>query len=313
MNILITGGAGFIGSHVVDVFRGAGHTVAIVDDLSTGRIERVPKEVTVYKGSITDFDFLDTVMAEFKPEIVDHHAAQVSVVVSTREPLDDLNRNIGGTVTVFKAAQKAGVRKMIYATSGGAMYGNPKEAPCTEESEANPVSPYGLSKLTAERYLWILANLAKLNNEPCPVLTVLRYANVYGPRQDPHGEAGVCAIFTERMLAGQPVTIFGDGTQLRDYVYVGDVAAANLAALTKGDNDYFNVGTGVGVSTEEVYQTIKAATGYTLEAERKALRPGEVQAIVVSPAKAKQGLNWEPAVQFKEGIKLTVQSLQSTN
>lgn len=301
MRILVTGGAGFIGSHVVDAYIAAGHSVGILDNFSTGKKTNVPKGVEIFEGSITDSAFVNQTLKKFEPTVVNHQAAQVSVVVSTREPLRDAELNILGTINLLSAAsQTASVRKFIYASSGGAMYGNPSELPCDESTLAQPVSPYGLSKHTAERYVWLLGRTGSFT------ATVLRYSNVYGPRQDPHGEAGVVAIFSPRMLKKQSVTIFGDGTQVRDYVYVADVAQANLEVLATGDGQAFNISTGRATSTNEVFTALQLATNYPNDAVHGVARSGEVQAIFLSPHKAAKELGWQPRVNFKEGIAKTL-------
>jgi UDP-glucose 4-epimerase len=308
MKILVTGGAGFIGSHVVDAYRAAGHTVAVLDDLSGGKKEHVPEGVPLFPVSITNRPAVERVFADFQPDVLNHHAAQVSVVYSVGSPTEDAERNILGTITLLQAAMAAPtVQKVIYASSGGAMYGNPQVLPCTEDAAAEPLSPYGLSKWTAERYVWLYDALAKQKDRSPYASTVLRYGNVYGPRQDPHGEAGVCAIFTDRMLAGEPVTIFGDGTHVRDYIFVEDVALANVAALDKGAGEAYNIATGQGTTTGEVFETLRTAIGYDLEPERRPARPGEVQEIVLSPEKAARELGWQAACAFPEGIARTVQ------
>ena len=301
MRILVTGGAGFIGSHVVDAYIAAGHTVAILDDFSTGKRANVAEPVAVFEGSVTDSSFLAQVLAEFKPEVINHHAAQISVVYSAREPVWDAQLNILGTMNLLQAAKECeSVQKFIYISSGGAMYGNPVTLPCDEDTEAQPVSPYGLSKYVAERYVWLLSQDAHFK------ATVLRYSNVYGPRQDPHGEAGVCAIFAERLIKNQSVTIFGDGTQVRDYIYVGDVAAANVAALTAGEGRAYNIATCRGTSTNEVFTTLKMETGYEGEAVHGVARQGEVQAVYLSAARAAKELKWKAKTTFKEGVRKTL-------
>lgn len=297
----MTGGAGFIGSHVADQYVKAGYELAVIDDLSFGKKEQLPAGVKLYEGSIEDFEFVSKIMHEYKPQIINHHAAQVSVVVSTKEPHTDAKRNVVGTVNLLEAARQTdSVSKIVYASSGGAMYGNPSSYPCKEDAVAIPVSPYGLSKHTAERYVWLMAGLANFT------ATVLRYSNVYGPRQDPFGEAGVCAIFSNRLLKDQPVTIFGDGTQVRDYIYVKDVAAANLAALEKGEGQAYNIATGKGTTTKEVFEVIKEATGYRGDPIMGPARPGEVQAITLATEKAEQELGWKAKLSFKEGIRETI-------
>lgn len=303
MKILVTGGAGFIGSHVVDSYLAAGHTVAVLDDLSSGKLSNLPKDIKLFKGSITDKEFVEETLFEFQPDVVNHHAAQISVTCSVSEALNDADRNILGTITILEAIRKFPTSiRLIYATSGGAMYGNGSGTaiPFNEETPVNPVSPYGLSKSVAEKYVWLYRSLHAIK------AVVLRYSNVYGPRQDPHGEAGVCAIFSQKMIENNPVQIFGDGTQVRDYVFVEDVARASLLALHAGDNDYFNICTGEGVSTLKVYETLKQETQYSQDAIMAPERVGEVQVVVLSPEKAKQKLNWQAQNSFEEGIKKTV-------
>jgi UDP-glucose 4-epimerase len=300
MRILLSGGAGFIGSQVADAYLAAGHAVAIIDDLSTGKREHIPAGATFYEGSITDPSFLGGVCAQFRPEVVNHHAAQATVIRSLREPAQDAQINVLGTIALVEAVKSAGAKKFIYIATGGAGYGNPERIPCDEETPSNPLSPYGLSKHMGERYVRLLCGLAGMP------WTVLRYGNVYGPRQDPHGENNVCAIFAPRMLKGEPVSIFGDGTQTRDYLYVGDAVAANLLALEKADNEYLNIATGQGTTTMEVFRTLQAATNYGQEAEMKPERPGEIQAVVLDVAKAERLLGWKPETSFKQGVGRTV-------
>ncbi|MEI6477977.1 MAG: NAD-dependent epimerase/dehydratase family protein [bacterium] len=306
MKIVVTGGAGFIGSHVVDAYLKAGHEVTVIDDFSTGKRENLGNEgrvgLTVREGDIRDLDFLKSVMTQVRPDVVSHHAAQVSVAISSMRPLDDLTLNVLGTVNILEAVRTESPQsKVIYSASGGTMYGVAETLPTLEDTPASPTSPYGLSKYTAERYVWLYADIYGLR------ATVLRYGNVYGPRQDPHGEVGVCAIFTERMLHSQPVTVFGDGTPLRDYIFVSDVAAANTAALREGDGEAFNIGTGRGTSTNEVFRTLSGATGYVLEARYEPLRPGELMAVSLSVEKAASNLDWSPQVDFTEGVRQTVE------
>jgi len=301
MRILVTGGAGFIGSHVVESYQRDGHEVAVLDDLSSGKRENLASGTPLFEGKIEDLEFVQKTFKEFRPDVVNHHAAQVSVVVSTKNIPVDASINILGTITLLEAIKDTpSIKKLIYATSGGAMYGNPIELPCREEHPANPVSPYGLSKYTAERYVWMYRDLHGLK------ATVLRYSNVFGPRQDPHGEAGVCAIFTGKMLNNEPVTIFGDGSQVRDYVYIEDVARANQKALTLGNGESYNVATGVGTSTLQVYEELKNASGYSQSAIIGPGRAGEVQAVILSAEKAKQELDWVSETTFTEGIEKTI-------
>lgn len=318
MKILITGGLGFIGSHVADIYLAHGHDVILLDDLSTGREDRLPLieagahfhggHMKFIKGSILDKKFLSNVFEEEKPDVINHHAAQISVTASVVDPINDAQRNVVGTATLLQVcrdyqekSKDHQIQKLIYATSGGAMYGAMLDnSPHTEDVTPKPESFYGLSKHTAERYVWLASGLFGLK------ATVLRYANVYGPRQDPHGEAGVCAIFAERMLKGEPVSIFGDGTQVRDYVFVGDVAKANYRALTKGDGQAYNICRGVGVTTKKVFEVLKKATEYNLPPNMAPARPGEIQEVILSPKKAITELGWKPSTDFKAGIDATV-------
>ena len=300
MRTLITGGAGFIASHIVDTYLAEGFEVAVFDNLSSGKRTNLPPSVQIYEGDICNVEQLASALSDFEPDIVNHHAAQVSVIVSTQDPRQDATRNVLGTVSVLDACTKAGVTQFIYAASGGSMYGLPLHTPCDETTPVNPLSPYALSKYTGEQYVKLWERLYGLP------ATVLRYGNVYGPRQDPHGEAGVCAIFTSRLLAGEPVKIFGDGTQIRDYVSVSDVARANLLAVGKGIGESVNIGTGLPTTTRQVFETIKSATGYTSEATQAPARNGEVQEIVLDVHKAEQVLGWKPAISFSDGIAKTV-------
>lgn len=306
MKILVTGGAGFIGSNIVDLYVADGHEVLVVDNFSTGKESNLSKAVgkmlSIEKLDIRDGEALKAVVSRFQPDIINHHAGQISVSASSVMPVEDASINIIGTLNLLEAMRHAAPQaKLIYATSGGAMYGPHRdENPHHEGSESSPLSPYGLSKHTAERYIWLYSNLYGI----CAI--VLRYANVYGPRQDPHGEAGICAIFTQRMIEGLPVTIFGDGTSIRDYVFVQDIAAANLAALESGEGHAFNISTGLGISTREVFDTFKVAADYKLQPLSAPLRSGELNASVLSPFKAMDLLGWKSTVPFSEGIKKTV-------
>jgi UDP-glucose 4-epimerase len=305
MRILVTGGAGFIGSHVAEAFLAAGHDVLVVDNLATGKRQNVPAGAEFVQADITQDD-LDAVFGRFRPEVVDHFAAQASVKVSTSNALFDLEANGGGTARIAALCVKFGVGKLIYASTGGALYGDPEIWPVTEEHPIKPLSPYGLSKRVGELYIDLYRRTAGLH------ATILRYANAFGPRQDPHGEAGVIAIFTGRLLRGEECTIDGDGEQMKDYVYVGDIARANLLALTKGDGEAFNIGTGKGTSVNTIFRTLKAATGATRDARNGPPRPGDVRDIWLECAKARAGLGWEPNVSFEEGIRLTVEAARAS-
>jgi UDP-glucose 4-epimerase len=300
MKILVTGGAGFIGSNVVNRFVDLGHEVAILDNFVTGKRANLDPRATCYEVAITDRAAVEDAFNAFQPQIVDHHAAQIDVRKAIDDPVFDASVNVLGGINVVRAALGVGVEKFIYASTGGAIYGNPEVIPCTEEHPIRPISPYGLTKHVLEHYLELYQINDGLN------YTVLRYANVYGPRQDPKGEAGVNAIFTGLMLSGQQPTIFGKGDKTRDYVFVGDVVAANVLALEKGAGEIVNIGTGVQTTDQEVYDAIAAATGFGQPPIYSPERKGEVRHIALDASKAKRVLGWEPQVSFREGAVLTV-------
>jgi UDP-glucose 4-epimerase len=302
MRILVTGGAGFIGSHVAEAFIAGGHEVAIVDDLSSGHNDNVPAGVTLYECDIRDTG-LEDVFAKVRPEVVSHHAAQISVQASIDEPRLDASINVEGSVNLLECARAAGVRKVLYASTGGALYGEPGYLPCDEEHPIAPLSHYGVSKYVMELYLSLYQRLYGLD------YTILRYPNVYGPRQDPHGEAGVVAIFIGRMLSGEPVTIYGDGEQTRDFVYVGDIARASIAALTEASGASINLGSNRGSSINEVFQTLAAITDYRHEANYAPPRRGDIYQIALTGSRAKEMLAWEPSVSLLQGLEETVASV----
>lgn len=306
MRILITGGAGFIGSHVADAFVALGHEVLVVDNLSTGWRHNVPEAAQFVEADIIDDD-LDDVFERFQPEVVDHFAAQASVKVSTTNAIFDLTTNGGGTARIAELCTRHNVRKMIYASTGGALYGDPEIWPVTEEHPIKPLSPYGLSKRVGELYIDFYRRRAGLN------ATILRYANAFGPRQDPNGEAGVVAIFSGQLLLGNQCTIDGDGEQKKDYVYVADIARANVLALDHGDGEAFNIGTGRGTSVNAIFQTLKAVTASQADARYGPPRPGDVRDIWLECAKAEAGLGWEPTVSFEEGLRLTVEAIRAAD
>jgi len=300
VRILVTGGAGFIGSHVVDGFLGLGHEVAVLDNLSTGRREFVHAQARLFVEDLTDPGAAERCVAEFRPEIVDHHAAQIDVRHSVVDPVHDAATNILGAIRLLQACTRHGVRKFVYASTGGALYGEGRQLPATEEHPVNPESPYGVSKHTVEHYLYLWKLLHGLD------YTVLRYPNVYGPRQNPHGEAGVNAIFIGLMLHGRRPRIFGDGEQVRDYLYVGDVVEANLLALGRGSGEIVNLGTGVGTSVNDIVRELKRILGFEAEAIYDAPRPGEVRRIYLDASRAKRVLGWEPRTPFAQGLEQTV-------
>ena len=301
MRILLTGGAGFIGSHVADRLVELGHEVAVLDDLSTGFREFVNPRARFYETDLRDAAALERCFAEFRPEVVDHHAAQIDVRQSVSDPIHDAGINIVGALGVLMACTRHGVRKFVYASTGGALYGEGRSLPATEDHPVNPESPYGVSKHTLEHYLYLWNLLHGLD------YTVLRYPNVYGPRQNPHGEAGVNAIFIGLMLEGRRPRIFGTGEQVRDYLYVGDVVEANALALSRGSGEMVNLGTGVGTSVNDIFHELKAILGFAEEPIYEAPRPGEVQRIYLDATRAKQVLGWVPSTSFVEGLKKTVE------
>lgn len=300
MRILITGGAGFIGSHVAEQCLEAGHEIAILDDLSTGKRSNIPEGTHFYEADIRSPD-LRWILDDFKPEVISHHAAQMSVRVSIQEPRRDASINVEGAVNLLENAYAAGVRKVIYASTGGALYGEPRYLPCDEEHPIVPLSHYGISKHTVEHYLELYAQLYGLD------FTVLRYPNVYGPRQDPDGEAGVVANFTGRMLQGNPITIYGDGLQERDFVYVGDVARSNVLALDRGSRAIVNLGSNAGTSVLEIFTELASIIGYDLDPDYAPARLGEVYRIYLTGERASAELEWAPQVALADGMRRTVE------
>jgi UDP-glucose 4-epimerase len=300
MKILVTGGAGFIGSHVVDLLIESGHEVIVVDDLSTGRLSNLNPKARFYRLDIRSPE-LQAVFAQERPEVISHHAAQMDVRRSMVDPLFDADVNILGSIKLANLAREFGVRKFIHISSGGAAYGEPVYLPCDEKHPIQPLCPYGASKYTFELYLYIYKESFGLD------YTVLRYPNVYGPRQDPYGEAGVVAIFTGQMLRNQPLTINGAGDQVRDFVFVDDCARANLMVLEAGGGQVYNLGVGLGTSVNQIFSHLKAITGYPLEAQYGPPKTGETFRIYLDAAKARQELGWEPIVQLEEGLRRTVE------
>jgi UDP-glucose 4-epimerase len=313
MRILVVGGAGFIGSHIVDGLLAHGHAVSVLDNLSTGLKENIPASVPFYEVDVCDRQKLSAAFDEVRPEAVCLQAAQLSVSRSVREPTFDAEVNLIGLLGVAENAVRVGSQKVIFASSGGVLYGDVFE-PSPETTPANPISPYGISKLAGELYLQFFAREHGLRS------VALRYSNVYGPRQNPHGEAGVVAIFAERMLAGQKVTINGDGKYIRDYVYAKDVARANVLSLERDLPEKFtaiNIGTGLPTDVNELGSYIRT---YCLEAAKRLgrnlvvpepghgpARAGDLRSNLVTNAKARELLGWQPTVLVKEGLRETVE------
>lgn len=302
MRILVTGGAGFIGSHVAEKFIVLGHEVLILDNLSTGRRENIPSGAAFIEGDITDAALVEKLFRDNALDVVNHHAAQMDVRHSVADPTFDARINILGTINLLQACVPTAVKKFMFASTGGAIYGEQETFPATEEHPARPVSPYGVSKLACEKYLYFYHVQYGLD------ALVTRYANVYGPRQNPHGEAGVVAIFSRKLVSGETVTINGDGLQTRDYVYVGDVVAANVAALNHTASLTFNVGTGLETDVATLYRCLAAAAGSDVKPQHGPAKPGEQQRSVISPQLAGEVLGWAPRIALEDGLRATYQS-----
>jgi UDP-glucose 4-epimerase len=298
MKILVTGGAGFIGSWVSDTFLREGHEVLILDDLSTGKKENLPEKAEFIKCDIRDFDSVENIISDFKPDIVDHHAAQIDVRKSVDNPMHDAEINIVGTLHLIESCLRHSVKKFIFASTGGAIYGEPEIIPADEKTDPFPISPYGTSKYAVEKYLGYYNYVHGFE------YVALRYANVYGPRQNPHGEAGVVAIFCNRILSGLACTVFGDGGQTRDYVYVEDIAKANLQSLNAPVGSY-NIGTGIETSVSDLISELKKSSRTDFEVHYGEERPGEVQSISLEVSQAEKILGWKPSVNLAEGIQQT--------
>ncbi len=306
MKILVTGGAGFIASHIVDRYLQLGHQVTVIDNLSTGRRENLNPAAKFYEVDITNANRVAEVFAAERPQIVNHHAAQMDVRRSVAEPIFDAETNIIGSLNVIHSALQVGSKKIIYASTGGAIYGELEYSPADEQHPIRPLSPYGISKHSVEHYLYLYQHLEGLD------FTVLRYSNVYGPRQNPHGEAGVVAIFGKQMLAGQQPTIFGDGTDTRDYVFVSDVVEANLLALEAGSGEIFNISTAQATTVQQIFNFIAQASGYEGEPNYAPPRPGDLRHNALDAAKAQRLLGWTPKMNLSEGIALTVEYLRES-
>lgn len=299
MRILVTGGAGFIGSHVVETYLEAGHEVAIVDDLSTGKRDFVPEGAAFHNMDIRSPE-LEAVFQHFRPEIVNHLAAQIDVRKSVNDPVYDAEVNILGGLNLLEASVRHGVKKFLFASTGGAIYGEPDTLPASENTEPKPKSHYAASKLAFEHYLGLYGRLYALP------FTTLRFPNVYGPRQSPEGEAGVCSILAGMMLEGKTPNLYGYGEPTRDYVYVKDIAQGALLALDMGENEVINLGSGVGVSVRTLFESIARITGFNGEPALKPLRQGEVMHTYITGDKAATILGWQPQMSLDEGLEATV-------
>ena len=299
MNILVTGGAGFIGSHVADALLARDLIVSIFDDLSSGKRENVGAGIALTVGDVRDKQAVGTAVSN-DVDCVFHLAAQIDVRGAVEDPGLDAQVNVGGTVNVLKACVEAHARRFIMSSTGGALYGQPTALPATEQSAILPLSPYGVSKYCAEQYTEYFHRAYGLET------VILRYANVYGPRQDPTGEAGVVGIFAQRILFGQPCTVYGDGEQTRDFVFVDDVAQANMLAM-QGPQGAFNIGTGVETSLNQLLAAFERVVGHPVARHYAPARAGEVRSIALDPKKARHELNWQPSVSLETGLERTIE------
>ncbi|MBI5233462.1 MAG: NAD-dependent epimerase/dehydratase family protein [Deltaproteobacteria bacterium] len=314
MKILVTGGAGFIGSNVVDSYIEAGHEVVIIDNLSTGKRANINPRAVFYEMDIR-YKELDRIFEEHRPDILNLHAAQMSVPASVKDPVYDADVNIMGLVGLLQSAVRHRTKKIIFASSGGAVYGEAHKYPTPEDTTPLPMSPYALSKFVSEQYLDLYRRIFGLD------YTVLRYANIYGPRQIPEAEAGVVAIFTDNMLSGRPSIVFNypdePGGMERDYLFVGDVARANMLALTKGSGEIINIGTGKATRTRDLYRTLYSVSGIgdpELANPGSGLpRPGDIRRSCLVVLKAKTVLGWGSEVSLEDGIRRTVEWRRSQN
>lgn len=300
LTILVSGGAGFIGSNIVDAYLSQGHQVIVLDNLSTGKRENVPSKVKFYQLDLNDSG-LDRIFTENKIDIINHHAAQMDVRKSVMDPMFDANVNIVGFLNLLERARKHNVKKIIFSSTGGAIYGEQYYFPADEEHKKQPLSPYGISKLATEKYLHYYKEIYGID------YIILRYANIYGPRQNPHGEAGVVAILIEKMLRKEQPFINGDGKQSRDFVFVGDVVDANLRALHFQGSEIINIGTGIETDINSIFKSLKKIIGSSCNELYHPAKPGEQIRSLISNQKAERLLNWKPTYSIEEGLKLTVE------
>ena len=307
MRVLVTGGAGFIGSHIVDGLVAKGHTVFIVDDLSEGNRANINPDACLFDVNVNDADGLQRAFAEAKPDVVSHHAAQISVRNSMYDPTHDAQVNIIGSLNVLQAAVKHDVERFIFASTS-VVYAKPNHLPMDETHPLSPESVYGVSKLSVESFIRLYTDTYGIKHK------IFRYGNVFGPRQNPHGEAGVVAIFTRQFMRGEQPTIFGDGSKTRDYVFVSDVVSASIAAMgAAGDNDTYNIARGIGVSDYEMFDTVAAATDSSMQPKYAPVRPGEPEHISLDPTKAQEILSWHPRVTLSDGIAQVVEHYRQTH
>jgi UDP-glucose 4-epimerase len=308
MRALVTGGAGFIGSNLVDALVARGHQVSVVDDLSTGRRGNLEAALgagaELVESDVRDADAMRDVLERARPEVVFHFAAQIDVRRSAADPAYDARVNVEGTINVLAAASAAGVRRFVNTSTGGAIYGEAKQIPAPEDHPVQPEAPYGQSKFAAEGYCELFRRLHGLST------VSLRYGNVYGPRQDPLGEAGVVAIFCGRLLTGERPVVFGDGLQTRDYVHVDDVVTANLAAAGSDVTGSYNIGTGVETTVLQLVEALAPHATAPFEPDHQPERPGEVRRIALDASRAREALGWAPAVGIEDGLTQTLESVR---
>lgn len=300
MKILVTGGAGFIASHITDALVNEGHQVVVFDDLSSGFEKNINPKAKFVKGNICDKELVEKLFSEEKFDLVNHHAAQMDVRRSVKDPAFDANTNIIGTINLLQNAVKYKVKKFMFASTGGAVYGEQVYFPADENHSTQPRSPYGISKLAVEKYLYFYSAEYGLN------YTILRYANIYGPRQNPFGEAGVVAIFSTKLLKGEQPVINGSGEQTRDYVFVGDVVKANLLTLNDTANDIYNVGTGIETNVNQLFHKLNSIIKANKEEKHGPAAPGEQMRSVITSEKLFKKFGWKPSTNLDEGLKLTV-------
>lgn len=296
MRTIVTGGAGFIGSWVCEAYISEGHEVLVVDNLSTGSEDNIPPEAEFVECDVRDYARLEKAFRQFRPEVVNHHAAQINVRDSVENPGFDADVNIGGSLNVLRLCAEHKTEKFIFSSTGGALYGEPKKLPADESTPALPLSPYGISKLSTENYVRYHSKSHGFGH------VILRYSNVYGERQNPEGEAGVIGIFCENIISGKPCLIFGDGEQTRDYVHVSDVSRANLLATGTKEEGTFNIGTSIESSVNDIVHTLEQITKSGFETTHEKQRPGEVRRISLDFSLAAERLGWRPQVALPEGL-----------
>ncbi|OQA51814.1 MAG: UDP-glucose 4-epimerase [candidate division WS2 bacterium ADurb.Bin280] len=299
--IIVTGGAGFIGSNLVDALIKENHEVTVIDNLSTGSRENLNSKATFFETDITDYQALEEIFEKFRPETIFHLAAQASVIVSCQNPAKDVEVNVIGTINLLQLAEKFEVKKFIFSSTGGAIYGDDAPRPTTEDAKERPASPYGMDKLSAERYIEFFAKRSSMT------ASCLRYANVYGPRQNSKGEAGVIAIFIDRMLKNEPVHVYGDGSHTRDYVFVSDVVKANLKAIEVDKGGTYNIGTGKETTVNEIVEALREEISTDSEIINTPYKSEEQAASSLDAKKALNDLGWAPTIELEEGMKKVVE------